>query len=167
MNSGIFNFLFFLREIYALNVDINLNDGETCHIFDRLFDILLCCKCNIRNTNAIFDDDIKIDRRFFLADFDGKSVGEPKDLLEGTLFESPLRPFGGMEQFAWSPDGKTIAYTCRKKTGVEYARSTDSDIYLYNIEDGSEKNICKECGANKNMGYDTNPSFSPDGVYNL
>ena len=99
-----------------------------------------------------------------LASFDGKSVGEPKDLLEGTLFESPLRPFGGMEQFAWSPDGKSVAYTCRKKTGMEYARSTDSDIYLYNIEDGTVKNICKECGANKNMGYDTNPAFSPDGT---
>ena len=100
----------------------------------------------------------------FLADFDGKTVGEPKDLLEGTLFESPLRPFGGMEQFAWSPDSKTIAYTCRKKTGMEYARSTDSDIYLFNTENGTVKNICKECGSNKNMGYDTNPAFSPDGT---
>ena len=81
----------------------------------------------------------------FLASFDGNTIGETKDLLEGTLYESPLRPFGGMEQFCWSPDGKTIAYTCRKKTGMEYARSTDSDIYLYNVADGSVKNICKEC----------------------
>ena len=100
----------------------------------------------------------------FLASFDGNTIGETKDLLEGTLYESPLRPFGGMEQFCWSPDGKTIAYTCRKKTGMEYARSTDSDIYLYNVADGSVKNICKECGPDLNMGYDTNPSYSPDGT---
>ena len=99
----------------------------------------------------------------FIADFDGNSVGEPKNILEGTLFESPLRPFGGTEQFAWSPDSKTLAYTCRKKTGMAYAKSTDSDIYLYSVADGTEKNICKECGEDQNMGYDTNPAFSPDG----
>lgn len=120
----------------------------------------------------------------FIADFDGNSVGQPNNLLAGTRFESPLRPFGGMEQFAWSPDSKTIAYTCRKKTGMEYAHSTDSDIYLYTVADGTEKNICKApphpspkgrelspplgeskgaSGDDNNMGYDTNPAFSPDG----
>ena len=100
----------------------------------------------------------------FLADFDGESVGEPSDILGGTLFESPLRPFGGIEQFAWSPDSKTLAYTCRKKTGMAYAKSTDSDIYLYDVATCTEKNICKECGDDRNMGYDTNPSYSPDGT---
>ena len=98
-----------------------------------------------------------------IADFDGNEVTNPRDILEGELYESPMRPFGGMEQFAWSPDGKTIAYTCRKKTGVEYTKSTDSDIYLYNIETGDTKNICKADDTDKNMGYDTNPQFSPDG----
>ena len=53
------------------------------------------------------------------------------DILEGEPFECPMEPFGGIEQLAWSPDSKTIAYTCRKKTGRAYAISTDSDIYIY------------------------------------
>lgn len=101
-----------------------------------------------------------------VASFDGNKVGEPTDLLANEPYESPMRPFGGIEQINWSPDGKFIAYTCRKKTGMAYATSTDSDIYLYEVETGKTTNLCKGFGdADKNMGYDTNPSFSPDGKY--
>ena len=82
------------------------------------------------------------------------------DLLEGTPYESPMKPFGGIEQLAWSPDGKTIAYTCRKKSGLEYAISTNSDIYLYDLATGIHTNLTKG-----NIGYDTNPSYSPNGEY--
>ena len=81
------------------------------------------------------------------------------DILEGTAFETPMRPWGGTEQFNFSPDAKTIAYTCRKKTGKEYALSTNSDIYLYNIETGVTTNISEGI-----MGYDQNPVFSHDGT---
>ena len=103
----------------------------------------------------------------FLASFDGRKVADKSvDLLEGEPYESPMLPFGGIEQFAWSPDGKSVAYTCRKKAGAEYTRSTDSDIYLYNIEDGETENLCKLPGTQDlNMGYDTNPKFSADGRY--
>ena len=103
----------------------------------------------------------------FLAAFDGKRVADNSvDLLEGEPYESPLLPFGGVEQFAWSPDGKSIAYTCRKKAGAEYTKSTDSDIYLYSIESGETKNLCKLPGTQDfNMGYDINPKFSADGRY--
>lgn len=122
----------------------------------------------------------------FLAQFDGEKVGEAKDLLEGEPFECPMMPFGGVEQLAWSPDSKTIAYTCRKKVGKAYAISTDSDIFLYDIGTGKTKNLCKpadyvapevqaDCSledqsvnkqqADCNMGYDQNPQFSPDGRY--
>ena len=100
----------------------------------------------------------------FVADFDGKGISNVKDIIEGEPYESPMRPFGGTEQLAWSPDGKTIAYTCRKKAGAAYAKSTDSDIYLYNIETGETRNICKADDTDKNMGYDTNPQYSPDGT---
>ena len=70
----------------------------------------------------------------FVASFDGNKVGEATDILAGEPYESPMKPFGGIEQLAWSNDSKQIAYTCRKKTGVAYSQSTDSDIYLYNIE---------------------------------
>ena len=96
----------------------------------------------------------------FVADFDGTGLTNIKDLLEGEPYESPMKPFGGIEQLAWSPDGKEIAYTCRKKTGLEYALSTNSDIYLYNMESGETRNITED-----NKGYDTNPQYSPDGRY--
>ena len=82
------------------------------------------------------------------------------DLLEGTPYESPMKPFGGIEQLAWSPDGKTIAYTCRKKSGLAYAISTNSDIYLYDLATGTHTNLTEGNG-----GYDTNPSYSPDGQW--
>jgi len=96
----------------------------------------------------------------FLTDFDGHALTGIIDIMEGEPYESPLRPFGGIEQFDWSPDSKTLAYTSRKKTGKEYAQSTNSDIYFYNTETKETKNMTESM-----MGYDTNPKFSPDGKY--
>ena len=99
----------------------------------------------------------------FVATFDGNQFGEATDILKDEPYESPMKPFGGIEQLAWSNDSKQIAYTCRKKTGLEYSVSTDSDIYLYDTESGKTRNLCKEDATDKNLGYDTNPKFSPDG----
>ena len=85
-------------------------------------------------------------------------IGESVNILEGTAFESPMKPFGGVEQLAWNPNNEEIAYTCRKKTGLDYAVSTNSDIYLYDIRTRTHKNITAD-----NKGYDTNPSYSLDG----
>ena len=96
----------------------------------------------------------------FLADLEGHRLTNVRDLLEGEPYEAPLAPFGGIEQLAWSPDGSTIAYTSRKKTGREYAESTNSDIYFYDLESGETRNMTQGM-----MGYDVNPQFSPDGRY--
>ena len=96
----------------------------------------------------------------FVADFDGSAISNVKDILEGEPYESPMKPWGGIEQLAWSPDGKEVAYTCRKKTGLEYAISTNSDIYIYDVASRQTRNITEE-----NKGYDTNPQYSPDGKY--
>ena len=88
------------------------------------------------------------------------------NILEGTNFESPMKPFGGMEQLAWNPNNEELAYTCRKKTGLDYAVSTNSDIFLINVErlmvsgEREERNITAD-----NKGYDTNPAYSPDGEW--
>ena len=94
----------------------------------------------------------------FVADFDGKSISNPVDVMEGELFESPMKPFGGIEQLAWNTTSDKIAYTSRNKTGKEYAISTNSDIYVYDLNTKQTTNITEE-----NKGYDTNPTYSPDG----
>ena len=122
----------------------------------------------------------------FVAELKNDKITEGIDILKGEPYESPLAPFGGIEQFAWSPDSKNVAYTCRKKEGVDYAISTDADIYLYNIESGKTINLCKPAdykapkvdptkslkdqavnhqNGDFNVGYDINPKFSPDGNY--
>ena len=109
------------------------------------------------------------------------------DILAGEPYECPMEPFGGIEQLAWSNDSKQIAYTCRKKTGLQYSISTDSDIFLYNVDTKTTRNLCKPAGyvapkvdptrtlaiqsvndkenLKNNVGYDQNPQFSPDGKY--
>ncbi|WP_199163382.1 S9 family peptidase [Parabacteroides provencensis] len=94
----------------------------------------------------------------FIADFDGNTIGNVIDVMEGELFESPMKPFGGIEQLAWNTTSDKIAYTSRKKTGKEYAFSTNSDIYVYDLNTKQTSNITEG-----NMGYDTNPQYSPDG----
>ena len=104
-----------------------------------------------------FEDDMS--SHVFWSDVNdagGFNAGE--DIMSGEPFESPLQPFGGAEQISWSPDGKTIAYTSKKMNGVEYAKSTNSDIYLFNIETKKITNLTKGM-----MGYDTQPRYSPDG----
>ena len=94
----------------------------------------------------------------FVADFTDNMVKDPKDILEGTEYESPMLPWGGIESFAWTPDSKQLIYTCRKKTGKEYAFSTNSDLYLYDLASGKTvKNLTEGM-----MGYDTNPRIFKD-----
>lgn len=123
----------------------------------------------------------------FVGDFDGNSVSNLHDILEGEPYECPMEPFGGAEQLAWSIDGKLVAYTCRKKSGIDYALSTDSDIFLYDVaQHKTLRNLCKPDGykapavtptvslehqptnqqnGDLNLGYDQNPQFSHDGRY--
>ena len=123
----------------------------------------------------------------FVANVGNNKIDNGEDMMKDEPYECPMKPFGGIEQLAWSPDSKSIAYTCRKKTGRDYAISTDADIYLYRIDTRETKNLCKSadyqepqidaCRSMKdqsvnsaenlknNPGYDVNPKFSPDGKY--
>ena len=80
----------------------------------------------------------------FVADFDSRSLTNIKDILTELPYESPMKPWGGIEQLAWSPASDKVAFTCRMKKGLAYALSTDSDIYEYDIKSGSVKNLCKD-----------------------
>ncbi len=122
----------------------------------------------------------------YVATVNGNKVSEGEDILKGEPYECPMAPFGGIEQLAWSRDSRQIAYTCRKKEGVAYAISTDSDIYLYDVTAKTTRNLCKPEGytepaidpsksmrnqqvnhqeGDMQVGYDQNPQFSPDGKY--
>ncbi len=94
----------------------------------------------------------------FVASFNGKSVSGEKDIMEGQKFESPTSPYFDEGEIAWSPDGKYIAYTSKRLSGRDDAKSTNSDIYLHEIKTGIETNI-----SEGNKGYDKYPVFSPDG----
>jgi dipeptidyl aminopeptidase/acylaminoacyl peptidase len=93
-----------------------------------------------------------------VADYTNQGIANITDIMAGEPWESPMAPFGGLEQMNWSPDGKIIAYTSRKKKGKDYALSTNSDIYLYDVDTRQTVNLTEGM-----MGYDTNPAFSPDG----
>ncbi|MCX6291891.1 MAG: S9 family peptidase [Bacteroidetes bacterium] len=95
----------------------------------------------------------------FIATFDNGKIGMATDIMKNERYDSPLKPDGGDEEIAWSPDGKTLAYTCKKLYGKEYAISTNSDIYLYDVAKSSTSNFTE--GMN---GYDKAPAFSPDGT---
>jgi dipeptidyl aminopeptidase/acylaminoacyl peptidase len=96
----------------------------------------------------------------FIAEYGDGGLGELIDVMPGERYDTPLNPFGGGEQIGWSADGSAIAYTSKKVTGAEYAVSTNSEIYIYDLAAGSTTNLTKGM-----MGYDTEPRFSPDGRY--
>ncbi|MBC5862199.1 S9 family peptidase [Flavobacterium turcicum] len=80
------------------------------------------------------------------------------DIMKGENFDSPQKPFGGDEDYIWSPDSKRIVYVSKKKAGTNYAISTDTNLFEYNLETGITTNLTAE-----NKGYDTAPQFSPKG----
>lgn len=96
----------------------------------------------------------------FVADYDGSKLTNHIDIMEGELYESPLRPFGGIDEITWSPDSRAIAYTSKKLRGKAATLSTNSDIYLYDIGTGKTENLTEGM-----MGFDYVPKFSPDGRF--
>lgn len=96
---------------------------------------------------------------FYAPYQDGKTTGEPVNIMN-ERFDSPLAPFGGMEQVCWSPDSRSIVYTCRKLHGTAETQSTNSDLYRYDLDSGKTVNVTEGL-----PGYDLEPVFSPDGRY--
>jgi dipeptidyl aminopeptidase/acylaminoacyl peptidase len=94
----------------------------------------------------------------FVADLvDGNAVNEI-DIMQGEMFDCPQKPQGGSEDVILTPDGKEIMYVCKKLSGKSYALSTNTELYVYNIDSRITRNIIQGM-----EGYDTNPTFSKDG----
>ena len=89
---------------------------------------------------------------------ENKEGATPIDIMKGENYDAPQKPFGGDEDFIWTPDGKSIIYVCKKKEGTAYAVSTNTNLYQYNLETKTTQNLTED-----NLGYDTNPAFSPTG----
>jgi dipeptidyl aminopeptidase/acylaminoacyl peptidase len=89
---------------------------------------------------------------------ENKKEADEIDIMPNEPYDSPQKPFGGDEDYIWSPDGTKIIYVCKKKTGTAYATSTNTDLYEYDLALKTTKNLTES-----NLGYDTQPSFSPNG----
>ena len=158
------------------NIEEGINSFEYSPTGNR---ILYCKEVKLeKNTNDLYPDlplaDVKIidnlmyrhwdqwndykHSHIFVADYSNNKLSNSKDIMEGELWDAPMEPYFDNSEMTWSPDGKTIAYTCKKLIGREYAVSTNSDIYLYNIETKKTKNLTKG-----NLGYDRYPRFSQNG----
>ena len=96
----------------------------------------------------------------FFANYKDGSVSNPTDIMLNERFDTPDKPFGGMEEINWSPDSKSIAYTCKKLSGKAYSLSTNTDIYIYNLDTKETWNLTEGM-----MGYDISPVYSPNGKY--
>ena len=98
------------------------------------------------------------DGKFSHVIIEDVATGNGMDIMANEPFDCPQKPFGGAEDYLWSPDGNSIYYVCKKKFGKEYALSTNSDIYVYDLNSKETKNFTTD-----NKGYDTQPAFSSDG----
>ena len=94
----------------------------------------------------------------YVGDIRSGKVSTVEDIMPGEPYDSPLKPFGGTEEITWSPDGKTIVYTCKKLTGKAYAFQTNSNLYAYQLDSKQTRLLTPDM-----PGYDNYPQFSPDG----
>lgn len=94
----------------------------------------------------------------FYADYKDGQLENVVDIMKDEPYDCPQQPYGGAEDIIWSRDGKSILYVCKKKTGKEYAVSTNTDIYQYDLASGQTSNLTEDM-----MGYDTQPAYNKEG----
>ena len=152
--------IFYIKKVHAADIkssDVHKDmDKSQARIYDDLM---------VRHWNYWDEGEYS---HIFVADLTADGIKNDKDILGAeAAWDAPLAPYFDVAEIAWSNNGKMLAYTCKPLTGTEYAISTDSDIFIYNTEDGSTLNINK-IKTNAGMrimefvGYDRYPVWSPD-----
>jgi len=144
-------YILFSREVAILKIEGKDRypglDKSEAYVFDDL---------NYRHWDAWEDGKFQ---HIFYAPFNAGKIGEATDIMKDEPYDCPQMPFGGSEDALWSPDGKHIVYVTKKKFGKDYAQSTNTDIFFYNIETQKTTNFSEGI-----MGYDTNPAFNKAGT---
>ena len=113
-------------------------------------------------------------RHIFVGELSDQPVASGTDIMPGAQWDAPLAPYFDMTEIAWNPQGTKLSYTCKPLTGTQYAVSTDSDIFVYDLRTGKTQNICKLLAGKVHYnamvnrepampGYDKYPVWSPDG----
>ena len=152
--------LFYVKKVHAADIKSSDVHKDMDKSQARIYDDLMARHWNYWDEGEY--------SHIFVAEIAADGVKNDKDILGAdAAWDAPLAPYFDVAEIAWSNNGKMLAYTCKPLTGTEYAISTDSDIFIYNTEDGSTLNINKIL-TNRGMrimefvGYDRYPVWSPD-----
>ena len=141
-------------QLYSREVKIQKVFGQDFYPEMKKSDVQIYNSLNYRHWDAYNEGKYN---HVFIKDLTNSNAAH-EDILDGSPFDCPQRPFGGDEDFVWSPDGKKVIYVTKKSSGTAYATSTNSDLFEYDLASKTTINL-----TINNLGYDQNPVFSPKG----
>ncbi len=143
------------NKITIKNVKINKVTGQDLYPELKNSDVKIYESLQYRHWDNWEDGEFS---HVFIEANDQRKIG-PIDIMAGEPHDCPQMPFGGEEDYLWGPLGKTLLYVTKKLHGTAYTKSTNTDIYEYNLETQKTRNLTA-----KNKGYDTSPAFSSKGL---
>lgn len=146
------NALYYTKRVHVVDINSAAVYGDAAESKARIYDDLM-----VRHWDYWDEGDYS---HIFVASLGEGIIKEGKDIMEGEPWDAPMAPYFDSEEIAWNHAGTALAYTCKHLTGADYAVSTDSDIFVYDLATGTTRNICKEWG--EMPGYDKYPVWSPN-----
>lgn len=146
------NALYYTKRVHVVDINSAAVYGDAAESKARIYDDLM-----VRHWDYWDEGDYS---HIFVALLGEDIIKEGKDIMEGEPWDAPMAPYFDSEEIAWNHAGTALAYTCKHLTGADYAVSTDSDIFIYDLATGTTRNICKEWG--EMPGYDKYPVWSPN-----